>query len=231
VAIHFISAFDFKFYTSIYPQNKTNLDNWNIEIDLVVETNLISNTTATLDLVIEELNFFHTKFIVSPSDFKELSYIVNVNSKFIQLWWPSGYGEQQLYNLSLLVTLDGKTLSKSKLIGFRSIEIIEEPVSDDPSHGLSFYFRINNVDIFLKGSNWIPADSFQELIDERRFSDLLGSAVLANMNVMRVWGGGLYEKEEFYTLADQMGILIWQDFMFACSVSKYITLIKFIAVS
>ena len=185
---------------------------------------MISNTTATLDLVIEELNFFHTKFTVKPADFKELSYLVNVNSKFIQLWWPSGYGVQQLYNLSVFVTLDGKSLSKSKTIGFRSIEIVEEPVSDDPNHGLSFYFRINNVDIFLKGSNWIPADSFQELIDERRFRDLLESAVQANMNVLRIWGGGLYEKEKFYDVTNELGILIWHDFMFACSVINFIDL-------
>ena len=176
---------------------------------------------ASLDLTIDGNNLYQTKFKIKPFEVKELNYVISINRKLFQLWWPSGYGQQNLYDLTVVVTLGEKSLKKSKKIGFRSIELVEEPVSVDSSHGLSFYFRINNVDVFLKGSNWIPADSFQELIDERRFRDLLGSAVLANMNVLRVWGGGLYEKEEFYKIADELGILIWQDFMFACSVRNF----------
>jgi beta-mannosidase len=177
---------------------------------------MISNKQATLVIKIDELSLTQTAMINTSN--VEHNFKMNVNSNSISLWWPAGYGERKLYNLTAEVTVDGQSITKSKMIGFRSIEIIEEPVSDDPSHGLSFYFRINNVDIFLKGSNWIPADSFQELIDERRFRDLLESAVQANMNVLRIWGGGLYEKEKFYDITNELGILIWHDFMFACSV-------------
>ena len=214
-----ISLFDFEFSVSVYPQNKGDLDFWNIEIDLKVETSVISGDAATLNLALDDLNFFQTKFPIKSSDTTELNYKINVKRTFLQLWWPSGYGEQSLYNLTVFVEVDSLSLAKSKQIGFRSIELVEEPVSNRPENGLSFYFRINNVSVFLKGSNWIPADSFQELIDHKRFKYLLESAKLANMNVLRVWGGGLYEKEEFYNLADELGILIWQDFMFACSVS------------
>ncbi|WAR04484.1 MANBA-like protein [Mya arenaria] len=83
--------------------------------------------------------------------------------------------------------------------------------------GLTFYFRVNDQPIFLKGSNWVPADSFPERVTPDRLRNYMTSAADANMNAMRVWGGGIYESDDFYNLADELGILIWQDFMFACA--------------
>ena len=83
------------------------------------------------------------------------------------------------------------------------------------SDGLSFYFKINSVPIFLKGANWIPADSFQERITSSVIKDLFNSSIDANINTLRVWGGGIYEQDRFYELADELGIMIWQDLMFA----------------
>ncbi|CAJ0915447.1 unnamed protein product [Ranitomeya imitator] len=113
----------------------------------------------------------------------------------------------------------------SMQIYFRTVELVEEPVGGSP--GLSFYMKINGVPIFLKGSNWIPADSFQDRVNSDRLRNLLQSAVDANMNTLRVWGGGIYETDEFYSICDDLGYngnrftcvlhIIWQDFMFACA--------------
>jgi len=99
-------------------------------------------------------------------------------------------------------------------VGFRTVELVEEPLEK----GLSFYFRVNGVPIFAKGSNFIPASIFPELsAEEDTIRHLLLSAKEAHMNMLRIWGGGVYESELFYDLADEYGIMIWQDFMFACA--------------
>ncbi|XP_048365176.1 beta-mannosidase isoform X2 [Sphaerodactylus townsendi] len=98
---------------------------------------------------------------------------------------------------------------------FRTVELVEDPIPGSP--GLSFYFRINGFPIFMKGSNWIPADSFQDRVTSKMLKLLLWSAGDANMNMLRVWGGGVYEPDEFYDICDELGIMIWQDFMFACA--------------
>ncbi|KAH0615885.1 hypothetical protein JD844_026487 [Phrynosoma platyrhinos] len=98
---------------------------------------------------------------------------------------------------------------------FRTVELVEEPIPGSP--GLSFYFRINGIPVFMKGSNWIPADSFQDRVMPGMLRLLLQSTVDANMNTLRVWGGGIYEQDEFYDICDELGIMIWQDFMFACA--------------
>ncbi|XP_029416092.1 beta-mannosidase isoform X2 [Nannospalax galili] len=108
-----------------------------------------------------------------------------------------------------------KLLVKISKVYFRTVELVEEPIKGSP--GLSFYFKINGFPIFLKGSNWIPADSFQDKVTSDLLQVLLQSVVDANMNVLRVWGGGIYEQDEFYELCDELGIMVWQDFMFACA--------------
>jgi len=132
----------------------------------------------------------------------------------VKTWWPNGYGEQHLYYLSTTITTMNDTLYKQIRIGFRTIELIQEPLKK----GLSFYFRINGIPIFAKGSNFIPASIFPELgAKDNTIRHLLLSAKESHMNMLRVWGGGVYESELFYNLADEYGIMIWQDFMFACS--------------
>jgi beta-mannosidase len=125
------------------------------------------------------------------------------------LWWPAGYGEQPLYTLE--VSTDNDLVSKE--IGFRTLEVISEP--DD--HGVPMTFRINGRDVFCKGANWIPMDALPGRVSEDRYEELIRSATDANMNMLRVWGGGHYESETFYRICDRRGILVWQDFMFACA--------------
>ena len=108
-----------------------------------------------------------------------------------------------------------KLQKKLTQFGFRTVELIQEPIPY--SEGLSFYFRINDIEIFLKGSNWIPADALRDRVTNETIEVYLQSAIAANINVLRVWGGGGFESDYFYETCDKLGLLIWQDFMFACA--------------
>jgi beta-mannosidase len=125
-----------------------------------------------------------------------------------QLWWPAGQGAQVLHDLT--VTLGSATVTRR--IGLRRLELVSEP----DETGRSFGFRVNGRDVFARGANWIPADALPGRITQENARDLLQSAVDANMNMIRVWGGGRYEPDWFYDLCDEMGLMVWQDFMFAC---------------
>ncbi|MCK4316346.1 MAG: beta galactosidase jelly roll domain-containing protein, partial [Anaerolineae bacterium] len=133
------------------------------------------------------------------------------------LWWTHDLGEPALYELEVALQASGKTLdTHCEQVGIRTIEVDQSPDPDEP--GTRFFtFVLNGVKLFAKGANWIPADSFVAQVDEARYRDLLELAIEANMNMLRVWGGGIYEKDVFYRLCDELGILIWQDFMFACA--------------
>uniref|UniRef100_A0A3Q2ZZA6 Beta-mannosidase n=1 Tax=Kryptolebias marmoratus TaxID=37003 RepID=A0A3Q2ZZA6_KRYMA len=139
-----------------------------------------------------------------------------IQSSKVKRWWPSGHGGQPFYHFTVKGFQDKVLfLSSESKVYFRTVELIQEPVMESP--GLSFYFRINEKSLFLKGSNWIPADSFQDRVNSAVLRNLLQSAVDANMNALRVWGGGVYEQDLFYNLCDELGIMVWQDFMFACA--------------
>lgn len=125
------------------------------------------------------------------------------------LWWPSGLGGQPLVD----VTFDVAGLREHRRMGFADIQLISQP--DDV--GRSFKLQVNGHDVFARGANWIPADALAGQIDRANVRDLLQSAVDANMNMIRVWGGGRYEPDWFYDLCDELGLMVWQDFMFACN--------------
>lgn len=132
----------------------------------------------------------------------------------IDLWWPNGYGEPALYDLDVILKQNGREVDRiRRRVGFRTIELLLE---DDG--GPCFRFRVNGKDIFVKGANWIPADNFVPRVSEDKYRFLLQRAAEAHMNLVRVWGGGIYENDTFYDLCDELGLLVWQDFMFACGV-------------
>jgi beta-mannosidase len=132
------------------------------------------------------------------------------------LWQPNGYGDQHLYQAQISLRMeDDKVLDERDFqLGLRTLELRQAP----DEFGESFTFVVNGTPIFCKGSNWIPADSFPTRITRDQLAQLLGDAALANHNMIRVWGGGFYESEDFYDLCDQLGILVWQDFIFSCSI-------------
>ena len=131
-----------------------------------------------------------------------------------QLWWPNNLGNQPLYTVQVELR-DGERVldTETKRIGLRTLCLDRHP----DQWGESFQFAINGVPFFAKGANWIPADAFVTRMTRERYRDLLQSTAHANMNMLRVWGGGIYESDDFYELCDELGICIWQDFMFACA--------------
>lgn len=132
-----------------------------------------------------------------------------------KLWWPNGLGEPNLYDYKVSL-VDGRTVLESRKgrFGVREVELIEEP---NPERGFSFRFRINGQNVFCKGANWVPADCFPGTVTDDKYRYLIRLAKEANFNMLRIWGGGIYEKDIFYDLCDEHGIMVWQDFMFACS--------------
>ncbi|XHR28942.1 MAG: glycoside hydrolase family 2 protein [Chthoniobacteraceae bacterium] len=131
-----------------------------------------------------------------------------------ELWWPNGYGEQPLYTVELELVEKGEVLDTwSSRVGLRTIELDRH--ADE--FGESFQFVVNGLPIFAKGASWIPANSFVSAVDRATYDNLLSSAAAAHMNMIRVWGGGIYEMDDFYDLCDEKGLLVWQDFMFACA--------------
>lgn len=139
---------------------------------------------------------------------------IKVKIKNPKLWYPNGYGTQPIYNLEITLKSKSEILDKKNInFGIRTIKLIQE----EDSIGSSFYFNVNGIPIFIKGANYIPQDNFLSSVDTSRYIRLIQLAKDANMNMLRVWGGGIYESDLFYNLCDKAGILVWQDFMFACS--------------
>jgi len=132
------------------------------------------------------------------------------------LWWPNGYGDQALYQARIGLRTDDETVLdvRAYQLGLRKLVLRQ----DKDEFGESFTFVVNDIPIFAKGSNWIPADTFPTRITREVLARLLGDAANAHHNMIRVWGGGFYESEDFYDLCDQYGILVWQDFIFSCSI-------------
>lgn len=132
-----------------------------------------------------------------------------------QLWYPATYGKQPMYLLKATLRSGPKEHhSTIKRIGLRRANVVQQKLDDAP--GTTFFFEINNIPIFCGGSNWIPADSFIPRISPRRYRDWVKLVVDGNQIMLRVWGGGIFEENSFYDACDELGVLVWQDFMFGC---------------
>jgi beta-mannosidase len=134
-----------------------------------------------------------------------------------ELWWPNGHGAPSLYSLEVVFERDGTILdSRTLKLGARKLRLLEEPLIGEP--GTSFVFEVNNVPIFCGGANWIPDDNFLPRVTPERYREHLSMARDGNMNMLRIWGGGIYEDDVFYQTCDEFGLLVWQDFMFGCGI-------------
>ncbi|MCW0481481.1 beta-mannosidase [Gaoshiqia sediminis] len=130
-----------------------------------------------------------------------------------KLWWTNGLGEQPLYTIKASLRIDGRTTEATGRIGIRTLELVREK----DEQGTSFYFKLNGVPVFMKGANYIPNDAFPSRVSDDMYQTVVNTAKTSNMNMLRIWGGGIYEDDLFYDLCDEAGILVWQDFMFACA--------------
>jgi beta-mannosidase len=206
-----------------------NIKAWNslkIE-DIQVIQKSLSNDKSDLSFVYEiqsEVNE-NVQIEISAKEFSAVTKDVEVKKGLNTIsvdftienpkkWWPNGMGEAYLYNIISTVKNGDNTIDQKKnRVGLRTIEVINEL----DSIGESFFIKVNGIPTFLKGANYIPNDSFLGRVTDSVYNRNFKDAVSSNMNILRVWGGGVYEDDRFYELADENGILIWQDFMFACT--------------
>lgn len=172
----------------------------------------------------KKLEGFYVKTIITAPDGTSQEYtqeemVAGVLIKNPKLWWPSGYGEQPLYEVkNILVTCDenGEEVLDfySRRIGLRTMKMVQEK----DQYGESFCHEVNGVRIFAMGADYIPEDNILPLVNKERTYDLLMQAKMANHNCVRVWGGGYYPSDDFYDACDELGLMVWEDFMFACAV-------------
>ena len=164
------------------------------------------------DLTLEVVVGGHAVQVLVAAGSTQATAVVRVPA--VARWWPQGYGGQPLHDVA--VTLRGGTEildSRAASVGFRTVEVEEDPDAD----GTSFALRVNGTRILVRGYNWIPDDPFLSRLTQDRYAARIQDAVASNANLLRVWGGGIYESEDFYRECDQAGILVWQDFLFACA--------------
>lgn len=148
-------------------------------------------------------------------DISAKRYALNVKVSKPQLWWPNGYGEQNIYTYTVeQIFTDGGVYNKSGSFAFKTVEI-DESITDEENR--TFAVKVNGKRIFCRGSNWVPAECMTGTLTNEKYFALVKAAKDANFNMLRVWGGGIYESEYFYQCCDEMGIMVWQEFMFACS--------------
>ena len=196
--------------------------------EVFLKTNFISDSIANIsaeltihsqkqkEISIKIINHnnketFISKIEISPD---KSEYSIPFTIKNPNLWWTHNLGIPFLYDIDVELLNDGyKKESFSKKLGIRSIELI----SEKDSIGEGFYFKLNGKPVYMKGANYIPQNIFLPEVDQEDYSNLINDVVDANMNMLRVWGGGVYEADFFYQLCDVKGILVWQDFMFACA--------------
>ena len=172
-----------------------------------VTAELVAATAGETELTVEFDGTCQTIPVALVAGTTEARAVFTVEKP--RLWWPAGYGKQPLYALTVRTPDE----SRKKWLGLRELVVRSEP--DDT--GIPLVVEVNGLPIFCKGANWIPLDALPQRYSRARYKRLLGDAKLANMNMVRVWGGGHYERDEFYEVCDQLGLLIWHDFMFACS--------------
>jgi beta-mannosidase len=175
---------------------------------LSVHTSLFSNSYDSFTLMINE-----ERHQVRMNG-RDSVLVFDYEIKSPKLWWPNTWGEPTLYPIKVILIDNENIIDQSeKKVGLRTVELIQEI----DSIGQSFYFKVNGIPFFAKGANYIPQSNFLPSVSKEQYESLILDAKTANMNMLRVWGGGIYENDIFYDLCDEHGILVWQDFMFAGS--------------
>ena len=206
---------------------QTHLDKDSAVLTVNMTINSTLETTATVDVIINGKSF--NQSVLLKQGLNNIESEVNITNPIF--WWTHDRGTPFLYDLDVEVkhNKDGFSIGnnaqnapntegplydkKTKRIGLRTIELVTEK----DVHGESFYFRLNGAPLFAKGANYIPQHFFQERVTREDNIKTVENALAANMNMLRVWGGGIYETDDFYQACDEKGMLVWQDFMYACA--------------
>jgi len=186
-----------------------------LDIATTAETTCASELTAKIKVLFNGAVVAETS---APLTAVNNSKLKTQNSKLViadpQLWWPNGLGEQPLYEVSVALESEGVVLDTwQRRIGLRTLKLDRHP----DQWGESFQFTANGVPFFAKGGNWIPDDALYTRTTPERLRDLLQSCADAHMNMLRIWGGGMYEADALYDICDELGLCLWQDFIFACA--------------
>ena len=189
----------------------TDLDSTLAKINIQTTIESIDDILTTIDLksIDENLNF-QFKNVEIQKGIHNYNFEIEIQNP--KLWWVRNLGNPFLYRFDVSLKSKNEIYDLKKInIGLRTIELIREP----DKHGESFYFKLNGVPAFMKGANYVPQSSFPGAVTDDQYLQIIEDVKASNMNMLRVWGGGIYEKEIFYELCDEAGIMIWQDFMFA----------------
>lgn len=201
---------------------KVTLRFWNKALITHLKCNQLSAEKGEIQFVAEIQSTIQGKFQLKINDKAKVIDLKKGKNRIVsaytienpKLWWPNDLGEAHLYPFEITLAHKLNSLSSQKLnVGLRTIELIQEK----DTIGTSFYFKVNGIPVFMKGANYIPPDSFLPRITDSVYKNTVKNAVAANMNMLRVWGGGVYPDDTFYDECDKNGILVWQDFMFACA--------------
>ena len=187
-------SFDGPVFAMAEIEVESSIDNANIELQLKLNDSVVITSKKRLN---KGTQYFNIHFQIE-------------NAK---RWWPNGMGEQYMYDVEAQVKRKDCIETKIQKMGLRVIELIADSTVQEPN----FFFRINGIPTFAKGVNYIPQDIFLPNVKRADYERILGAAADANMNMIRVWGGGVYEDDHFYDLCDSLGLMVWQDFMFACA--------------
>ena len=205
----FLRAWDELKINDFYVSQKSLTDQ---KAQLNGQVEIQSDKTGKAEIII----LVNEKEIVEQDiNLKKGSNIVNIPFVIQQpkRWWSKGLGDAYLYRITAKVSTDKSSDDMSRNIGLRTLKLIQNP----DSAGHTFYFELNGIPVFAKGENHIPNDMFLEKVTNEVYDWEIETAVKSNLNMLRVWGGGIYENDYFYDLCDRNGILVWQDFMFACT--------------
>ncbi|SHE35612.1 beta-mannosidase [Thermoanaerobacter uzonensis DSM 18761] len=192
------------FYTE-----KIENDRAYVVVSADIERYVHGDFEAEVELIEKDISIIKTRTKVEKN---RIDLRIKVDNP--KLWYPNGLGDQHLYEIKIKLLKDAEILDeKSFRSGIRTIRLIREKDEE----GESFIFEINGVKVFAKGANWIPADNLLPRLSKEGYYEYIRLAKEANMNMLRIWGGGIYEDRAFYEACDEMGIMVWQDFMYACA--------------
>ena len=203
-----VSWDDFRI-TDMVLNQELNGDVARILAHLEIESS-IENANALLQLKLDDNVIASTKVRLSKG---KQDFNIPIKIDRPELWWPNGLGKQHLYNIQVKLQRKEVISTVNQFIGIREIELIADSALSQPN----FYFKVNGKPTFAKGVNYIPQDIFLPRVSHKDYERILQAAADANMNMIRVWGGGVYEDDRFYELCDSLGLMVWQDFMFACA--------------